>query len=226
MEIYGNATTCNIERVLYQNILLSDYYKSLHEYEEFDEIVDEIYNIVEHCEPWLGGNARGASSAFCLLMRLTELKLEEGQIRKLVNHNDSPYIRALGFLYLRYCCNPRNLLGWFLPFLKDSEEIAPAQNGKTITVGVFCRDILLDMNYFETLFPRIPVNVMKEIVGTLEQRGLPTKPLGNAGTGGGSRRGGEGSRPASVKAALSVSMGQRAPNRGGGREATEERQGG
>lgn len=54
----------------------------------------------------------------------------------------------------------------------------------------------------------------------LQAGGFPTKPAGNAGQGGPDRRGiDDGSkRPASVKASLSVAMGQRAPNRAGARE--------
>jgi len=70
MEVHGNKTTYNLENVLRQNILSSDYFKetcmNLH---SFEEIVDEIYLNVKHVEPWMSGNARGPSTAFCLLYR-------------------------------------------------------------------------------------------------------------------------------------------------------------
>lgn len=74
--------------------------------------------------------------------------------------------------------------------------------------------------YFETIFPRVPKKVADDVCDALKARGLPTKALGNAGTGGPERRSaGDGSgRPASVKASLSVAFGQRAPNRPGVRE--------
>ena len=74
--------------------------------------------------------------------------------------------------------------------------------------------------YFETIFPRIPKTVGDEIRGQLRGWGQPTEARGNAGQGGGDRRGvDDGSRrPASVKASLAVAFGQRAPNRPGGRE--------
>ena len=80
------------------------------------------------------------------------------------------------------------------------------------------REILLDQYYFETIFPRIPKSVNDEIVDALRRMGFATQPVGNAGQGGPSRRGGESKRPASVKASLSVALGQRAPNRSGVRE--------
>lgn len=55
--------------------------------------------------------------------------------------------------------------------------------------------------YFETLFPRIPKLVSNDVSTKLEAVGLPSKAVGNAGQGGGDRRGIEegNRRPASVK---------------------------
>ena len=44
----------------------------------------------------MSGNARGASSAFCLLFRLAQLQPSEDQVQELLDHGDSPYIRAVG----------------------------------------------------------------------------------------------------------------------------------
>lgn len=41
---------------------------------------------------------------------------------------DSPYIRAVGFLYLRYTCDPEKLWGWYEPYLDDKEEFNAAAN--------------------------------------------------------------------------------------------------
>lgn len=44
----------------------------------------------------MSGNARGASSAFCLLFRLAQLKPTDDQVQAMLEHEDSPYIRAVG----------------------------------------------------------------------------------------------------------------------------------
>ena len=59
-------------------------------------LASQIYYSVSHIEPWMSGNARGASSAFCLLFRLAQLKPNEDQVQELIDHGDSPYIRAVG----------------------------------------------------------------------------------------------------------------------------------
>ena len=79
----------------------------------------------------------------------------------------------VGFLYLRYVCNPRDLWGWCERYVTDPEvssdgggrrstvgvrvvlgvlthccavvqEFAPSADGKVITLGAFLRDILLE----------------------------------------------------------------------------------
>jgi pre-mRNA-splicing factor 38B len=89
-------------------------------------------------------------------------------------------------------------------------------------MGAFVRDILLKQFYFETIFPRIPIVVERAIKEELRKQGLPTEAVGNGGTGGPDRRGVDepNKRPPSVKAALSVSQGQTAPNRRAAREST------
>jgi len=41
---------------------------------------------------------------------------------------DSPYIRAIGFLYLRYTIDPEKLWTWLSPYLDDAEEFNAAAN--------------------------------------------------------------------------------------------------
>lgn len=46
------------------------------------------------------------STAYCLLYKLFTLKLTRKQVMGLITHTDSPYIRALGFMYIRYRSEP------------------------------------------------------------------------------------------------------------------------
>jgi pre-mRNA-splicing factor 38B len=84
-----------MEKVLSVNILSSDYFKELFKYKTYHKVVDEIYNQVDHVEPWMTDNCRGPSSAFCLLYKLFTMKLTVKQMHGLLKHQDSPYIRAV-----------------------------------------------------------------------------------------------------------------------------------
>eukprot|EP00803_Ostreobium_quekettii_P010625 evm.model.scf_3618.1 EVM.evm.TU.scf_3618.1 scf_3618:3127-5458(-) len=221
MEQHGNKTTFNMENVLRQNIINSEYFRdTCMKLGSWEEIVDEIYYNVDHVEPWMSGNARGASTAFCLLYRLFMMKLTVRQVKELIMHNDSVYIRAIGFLYLRYVGDPKTLWSWYEPHLEDDQEMKPSPLGSAITLGDFVIDIFLGQYYFETIFPRVPKKVMDSCIEKLRGRNLRTEPKGNGGAGGADRRGVDepNRRPASVKASLSVAFGQRAPNRSNARE--------
>ncbi|BBG92726.1 PRP38 family protein [Prunus dulcis] len=219
----GKPIDSLLEKVLCMNILSSDYFKELYRLKTYHEVIDEIYNQVDHVEPWMTGNCRGPSTAFCLLYKFFTMKLTVKQMHGLLKHEDSPYIRAVGFLYLRYAADPKTLWNWVEPYIKDEEEFSPGSNGRTTTMGVYVRDLLLGQYYFDTLFPRIPVPVLRQIVAHLEKMKLPTKLSGI--TGEATRHGSDDTarRPPSVKAALSVSFGQRAPHRASTRDSSPVR---
>lgn len=82
---------------------VQDYLKRLFQLTTWTEVIDEIYNEVEHIEPWMGGNARGPSTGFCLLFKLCQLKLTEQQIRNTLDHPDSPFIRAVRAHSAAFC---------------------------------------------------------------------------------------------------------------------------
>lgn len=112
---------------------------NLYELKTYHEVVDEIYYKVAHLEPWEKGSRRtsgqtgmcggvrgvGAggivSTAYCLLYKLFTLKLTRKQLNGLITHCDSPYIRALGFMYIRYTLPPALLLEWYESYLEDEE---------------------------------------------------------------------------------------------------------
>ena len=96
MEQHGNRQTFNIETVLRKNIVDSEYWRNTcAKLQTWEEVVDQIYYDVDHVEPWMSGNARGASSAFGLLYRLCQLVPTEDQVDALLRHKDSTYIRAV-----------------------------------------------------------------------------------------------------------------------------------
>lgn len=82
----------------------------------------------------------------------------------MLSHPDSPYIRCIGFLYLRYACEPNTLWKWFEPFLHDEEPVfILASHRKEETIGQFLHDLLTEMDYHGTLLPRLPLNVERDI---------------------------------------------------------------
>lgn len=164
LPIHGNTTTFNINNLLYNNIMENEYFRALYQLRTYHEVIDEIYRSVDHVEPWQTGTARFPSSAFCLLVKFMLMKLTLKQMNGLLGTSDCPNVRAIGFLYLRYTCPPADLYKWYEPYLEDPEVFAPgADNSVTMTMGEYCTKLLLDMQYFGTTLPRIPVPIERKI---------------------------------------------------------------
>ncbi|KAM0857816.1 hypothetical protein ACQ4PT_048226 [Festuca glaucescens] len=90
----GKPIDMLMEKVLCMNIVSSDYFRELYRIKTYHEVIDEIYHHVDHVEPWMTGNCRGPSTAFCLLYKFFTMKLTVKQMHGLLKHPDSPYIRA------------------------------------------------------------------------------------------------------------------------------------
>mmetsp|Transcript_27720 Transcript_27720/g.108714 ORF Transcript_27720/g.108714 Transcript_27720/m.108714 type:complete len:277 (+) Transcript_27720:435-1265(+) len=99
------------------------------------------------------------------------MRLSLKQMKVLLNHQDSPYIRALGFLYLRYGLNPREFWSWFKDYVNDEEEIVPRSNpgGSSITIGRLVRDLMRNTKFYDTMLPRVPATVMQELEKNLRE---------------------------------------------------------
>ena len=109
----NGTETMNLNPLLARNIQTHDYFAQLSEYREFDGVVDEIYERCYDVRFWMQGTRRSVtqgmqergvsaagvpSTSVILLFKLFILRLTRQQIKRLLNHKDSPYIRALGVL--------------------------------------------------------------------------------------------------------------------------------
>ena len=91
----------------------------------------------------------------------------------LLDHPDSPYIRAIGFLYLRYACDPKIVWGWIEPYINDDEPITVAANSQKKrsqhgsqqqTIGDFVKKLFSNKrNYYGTMLPRLPTQIERDI---------------------------------------------------------------
>ncbi|ESN94779.1 hypothetical protein HELRODRAFT_115102 [Helobdella robusta] len=187
LPIHGNEKTMNLNSLVLANIQASPYFKvHLYELKTYHKVIDEIYYKVNHLEPWekgsrklagqtgMCGGVRGVgtggivSSAYCLLYKLYTLKLTRKQLIGLCTHTDSSFIRALGLMYIRYTQPPNTFWEWLEPYLDDDEEVDPkAGGGNNMTIGEMCEQLLLKLDWYGTLFPRIPVPIQKDIENRL-----------------------------------------------------------
>lgn len=190
LPLWGNERSMNLNALILTNIQSSHYFKvNLYELKTYHEVIDEIYYKVSHLEPWekgsrktagqtgMCGGVRGVgaggivSTAYCLLYKLFTLRLTRKQLNGLINHPDSPYIRALGFMYIRYTQPPADLFSWYDEYLEDDEELdVKAGGGQTMKMGDILKQFLTKLEWFSTLFPRIPVPIQKDLEHRLGKR--------------------------------------------------------
>ncbi|XP_023713911.1 pre-mRNA-splicing factor 38B isoform X2 [Cryptotermes secundus] len=193
LPLWGNERTMNLNPMILTNIQSSHYFKvNLYELKTYHEVIDEIYYKVTHLEPWekgsrktagqtgMCGGVRGVgaggivSTAFCLLYKLFTLKLTRKQVNGLLTHPDSPYIRGLGFMYIRYTQPPADLWDWYDAYLEDPEEMdVKAGGGQVMTIGEMLRAFLTKLEWFSSLFPRIPVPIQQKLEKKLNERFPP-----------------------------------------------------
>jgi len=163
-----DSKTMNLGHVLYSNIRDSSYFRErCAELESIDHIIDEIYEQVNHLEPFVRKPSNAPSTAFCLLYTLFCFRPKERDLDKIVTHKDSPYIRAIGFLYLRYTADADTIWTWFSDFLDDPTplKVKYAKMAPEEPIGLWLRSLLTDLQYCDpqARLPRIPVMKEREI---------------------------------------------------------------
>jgi len=89
--------------------------------------------------------------------------LDGRQVRKLIDRHDSPFVRCLGFVYLRFALHSEKLWAWLGDYVIDDEEFQPTGGGGFTTIGDFVESLLIKEKYFTTLLPRISGGVRQQL---------------------------------------------------------------
>eukprot|EP00326_Haptolina_ericina_P000151 CAMPEP_0181219698 /NCGR_PEP_ID=MMETSP1096-20121128/28429_1 /TAXON_ID=156174 ORGANISM="Chrysochromulina ericina, Strain CCMP281" /NCGR_SAMPLE_ID=MMETSP1096 /ASSEMBLY_ACC=CAM_ASM_000453 /LENGTH=297 /DNA_ID=CAMNT_0023312125 /DNA_START=59 /DNA_END=949 /DNA_ORIENTATION=- len=191
----------NMNNMIIENVRSHDYFKGLGDMKTFEEVIDQIYYDVTYVTPWKPGthktqrasgmcsglrgvsNAGIPSSAYMLMFKLFTLQLTKAQIQRMLDHADSPYIRVIGFLYLRHCCDPKQIWGWVEKYIDDAEtfdETGEQNASSSIPVGQFLRRILVEQEFHDTMLPRLPVPIARAIQKNLDENPAQGQPAGGS----------------------------------------------
>jgi len=145
----------NMEELLADIIVSSEYYKSLFRFSTVELLIEEFLKHAKNIEPRIPGLSRKASTAFCILYKLFTMNVGQKKILHLLEHQEA-LVRCLGLLYLRYILKPTVLWQYFEEHLDDPTEVTLTSEGTKTTVGQFATQLLSDIRYHGTTFPRIP----------------------------------------------------------------------
>lgn len=71
----------------------------------------------------------------------------------------------------RYTQPPADLFSWYDEYLEDDEEMdVKAGGGQVMKMGDILKQFLTKLEWFSTLFPRIPVPIQKDLESRLSER--------------------------------------------------------
>lgn len=137
------------------------------DYLTFQSILDVIIQEADHLQPFEKGKGNFPSVSFCCLYRFFQLKLNKDQMNILLKHK-SPYVRGIGFLYLRCVGALTKLLTWIEPYITDSERFSPTYDKKKlITMGEYIHNLFNDIKYYGTVLRRIPATILRDLERTV-----------------------------------------------------------
>eukprot|EP00928_Gymnodinium_smaydae_P061132 TRINITY_DN4528_c0_g1_i1.p1 TRINITY_DN4528_c0_g1~~TRINITY_DN4528_c0_g1_i1.p1 ORF type:complete len:624 (-),score=46.42 TRINITY_DN4528_c0_g1_i1:100-1971(-) len=161
--ILTNVSTYNLNSKLRCQILRSQYYKSLAS-KSFEDVLGEIHRHADHAEPYsITVSGEEPSTLFCCLYHLFTLKIGRSELRDLLHHQGSPFIRATGFLYVRYGCEPRSLMHWCRDLLFDTDRFFPSsEKYDEWILGNWVAGMIQSDKYYGTVLPRIPSSIKLE----------------------------------------------------------------
>lgn len=162
----------NLDSVLSDAILRSEYFKQLYEIKTYHEVLDEIKNEVHNLEPYVRDFVNVPSTAFTLLYKLFTMRLTTRQLHGMIQPKSPVFVRGIGFLYIRVALPPQDLWKWMEQYLEDEEEIVISTRGegKKSSIGKFVKNLLLDYRHLEIFFKRLPLSIKKDIETKIAER--------------------------------------------------------
>mmetsp|Transcript_37481 Transcript_37481/g.72621 ORF Transcript_37481/g.72621 Transcript_37481/m.72621 type:complete len:277 (+) Transcript_37481:462-1292(+) len=174
----------NMNELLLNNIRADMYFREeLPPIKTWEVFIAKTIKEVKECTPWVTGThtvttkkgmcsgTRGVGTQgrptrmWMHLVKLYTLKPTERQLESLVESKQSPFLRVLGFLYIRYCVKREDVWEWLSPYIDDKEKIQIERLTETFwPLGKLVRTLLIETKYYDTHLPRLPVLLSRQIV--------------------------------------------------------------
>lgn len=82
---------------------------------------------------------------------------------------DSPFVKALGLMYLRWTFDPKYIMEWVEDSLFDKDEVRLREKGSTLTIGELTKLLLTEAKFCEIFMPRWPAKEARKIAQKIEE---------------------------------------------------------
>lgn len=96
------------------------------------------------------------------------MNIDGRQLKRLIDNTDNPYVRCVGFLFIRFGLQPEQLWPWLGEYVLDDEELRPAKDSDFYTtIGEFVEGLLSQDKYYSTVLPRLPMSTKRQLEAKL-----------------------------------------------------------
>lgn len=164
----ANPKTYGLPPLLQSHIIESQHFKSLMSIDIFEQIVEEVCQFADSVEPYNQNSSTVPSALFCCLYRLFSMGLDSRRLQHLINSQESPFVRCVGFLFVRFALDPGQLWSWLGEYVLDEEEFHPAKDSDWVTtVGEFVEALLSQERYYSVVLPRLPMGAKRGLEAKL-----------------------------------------------------------
>ncbi|KAK8810457.1 hypothetical protein WA158_007032 [Blastocystis sp. Blastoise] len=164
VKLYGNMHTYNMPPMIAENIYESYYFHRLLDIQTFEDVCEEARNSLKDVEPLVVGTSRHPSTAFCILLKFFMYRLSYTELFDLLKEKKCLYLRCIGFLYIRYGIEPKDLWKWLSPYFDEGQLFAPSHDKSyQITIGEYVQRLIDEKNYYSILLSSIPIPLKREM---------------------------------------------------------------
>mmetsp|Transcript_104035 Transcript_104035/g.270856 ORF Transcript_104035/g.270856 Transcript_104035/m.270856 type:complete len:614 (-) Transcript_104035:26-1867(-) len=164
-----NSKTYAFPKILHTHIVESTHFKTLLDFQSIEEITHEIVGYADTVEPYVQNSTTVPSALFCCVYRLLTMNLTGGQLKRLLESEDSPLIRCAGFVAIRFGLPPEHIWNWFGEYILDDQEVPVGKGGGNTTIGEYVEGMMMQDHYFSTVLPRLPNVVKRHMESKLAQ---------------------------------------------------------
>jgi len=164
---FGNQKSFGFSPLLQSHVIESKHFKeTLVKLETFDQLVQETLEYADSVEPYTTSTVDSItpSALFCCLYRFLTVKLDSSQLCRLVENTKSPYVRCVGFLYIRFGLAPEQLWPWLAEFVLDTEHLQLSKDSDAhTTIGEYVESLLIEDKYYSIPLPRLPMSTKRQL---------------------------------------------------------------
>jgi len=163
-----NSKTYGFSPLLQTHIIESAHFKALLSLENFDQLIDEMYQFADNIEPYMTNSNTTPSALFCCVYRLFTMGIDGRQLQRLLDNMENTYVRCAGFLFIRFGLPSEQLWSWLGEYVLDDEELRPAKDSEwRTTIGEFVEGLLSQDKYYSTPLPRMPMSTKRQLEAKL-----------------------------------------------------------